>query len=287
MWFFPTAGAAIFGFFLKKSSLLENGPTGPMLGSDSTPTILSGWPGISFFAIAALIVVAVIEPTSTSRGTAASPVQLAPPTVVTSLPSSAVPVGWKVNETLSEMDGTREVSLAIEATNHTDGYSGSKKPTLEIRCANHRPEIFVNVGGPFQSIYYSQFNGTRVRLKFDDAAPILQTWTEATDNEAAFPPNPAMLVRQLEASQVFRFEFTPSKKRETIATFNIRDLQNKLQPIAEVCGLNNGPVKKMMGAGPTNEVTRQAITLSPTMATSKPERNISEGVKDEGSRVIQ
>jgi hypothetical protein len=185
------------------------------------------------------------------------------------------------------MDGTREVSLAIEASNHIDGYSGSKTPTLEIRCANHLPQVFVNVGGPFQSINYSQLNGTRVRLKFGDAAPIVQTWTEATNDEAASAPNPATLVRQLEASRVFRFEFTPLKKRETIATFNILDFQNKLEPIAEVSGLNNGLVKKTIGAGQTTDVARQAILPSPTVANPNPGRNTRDRIKIEGAGETQ
>lgn len=34
VWFFPAVGAAILGFFLKKSTVVENSPTGPMANSD-------------------------------------------------------------------------------------------------------------------------------------------------------------------------------------------------------------------------------------------------------------
>lgn len=35
LWFFPTLGALLLGFFLKKSSVVEKGPTGPLASKES------------------------------------------------------------------------------------------------------------------------------------------------------------------------------------------------------------------------------------------------------------
>lgn len=37
LWFFPMVGALVFGFFLKKSSIIEKGPTGPLASAAEIP----------------------------------------------------------------------------------------------------------------------------------------------------------------------------------------------------------------------------------------------------------
>jgi hypothetical protein len=42
-WFFPTVGAALLGFLLKKTTIVETGPTGPLVGQQSAANAIGGW----------------------------------------------------------------------------------------------------------------------------------------------------------------------------------------------------------------------------------------------------
>jgi hypothetical protein len=141
------------------------------------------------------------------------------------------------------MDGTREVSFVLDAQNEIDGFISKNRPSLGIRCAKHKPEVYIYVGEPFET-EYGELNATSVRVKFDDNTPVKQRWSESTNLEAAFAANPAKLTRQLTTSKKFLFEFTPFQKRETTVIFNVGDLKSKLESMADVCGLDEQPQKK-------------------------------------------
>jgi hypothetical protein len=239
IWFFPTIGAAILGFFLKKNSVIETGPSGSMLESESKASALSGWAGIGAVSVVALVILLVSQ--SSASSTPSKPVSESPtPAGVTS--PLTPPAGWSTRESRSEMDGTREVTLMLDAENQISGILGQTTPNLIIRCSKHKTELYVNVGEPFQSVY-GEIDSVRVRLKLDDSAPFAQTWSESTDDKAAFAPSAQKLAKQLETVKLFRFEFTPFEKRETTVTFNLADLKKNLDPISDVCGISNGPAK--------------------------------------------
>jgi hypothetical protein len=248
IWFFPTAGAAILGFFLKKNSLIETGPTGPMVNSESRRSALSGWVGIigaSVIAVIAIQVIGSTSNTSTAKQTADStPATQSAPASVPSTNTS----GWSFSEKKSEMDGTREVTLSLDAQDQIQGIVGASTPTLFIRCSKHKPEVFVNIGEPFQS-NYGELEGTSVRIKFDAAAPIRQSWDESTNNEAAFAPNAGNLINHLLMAKVFRIEVTPFEKRETTITFNVGDLAERFHPIADECGISNKTARNLSASG--------------------------------------
>jgi hypothetical protein len=66
-WFFPTMGAALLGFLMKKNSIVENGPTGPLVGQDSKANAAGSWAGLSGVAVVAMILVAITTVSSTGR----------------------------------------------------------------------------------------------------------------------------------------------------------------------------------------------------------------------------
>jgi hypothetical protein len=232
LWFFPTTGAALLGFLMKKNSIIENGPTGPLFGQVSAANAVGGWAGLSGVAFVALILATVA--TVTKTGSSASTTNDAS-TGFTSTGSASLHA-WEVTQKTNPMDGTKEAYLSLDASNEIAGFIGSQRPTLTIQCKKHRPEVVVNVGMPLQS-EYGEYDTYKVRVKFDDSQPIAQRWTGATNNEAAFSQNPKQLVRQLSQSNTFLFEFTPFEKAETTVTFSVSGLKGKLQPVQDVCGL--------------------------------------------------
>ncbi|MFB3778479.1 MAG: hypothetical protein ACE141_12755 [Bryobacteraceae bacterium] len=56
-WFIPTFGAALLGFLLKKNTMVETGPTGPLIGRTSTAHAVGSWLGVIGAAVIGLIAV--------------------------------------------------------------------------------------------------------------------------------------------------------------------------------------------------------------------------------------
>jgi hypothetical protein len=231
VWFFPTMGAALLGFLMKKNSIVENGPTGPLIGQNTTANAVGGWAGLSGVAVVAMILVGIASVSST--GTSASTDRGTGESVSTR--SSTGSHSWEVSQKTNDMDGTKEAYLSVAASNEIAGFIGSHRPTLIIQCKKLKPEVLVNLGMPLQT-EYGQYDSYDVRVKFDDGKPIAQRWTGATNNEAAFSQNPKQLVRQLSQSNTFLFEFTPFEKAETTVTFSVSGLKEKFETLQDVCG---------------------------------------------------
>jgi hypothetical protein len=59
VWFFPTVGAALIGFLLKKNSIIEHGPAGTE-GSATSATTRTGWAGLGAALLIASVVIAAV-----------------------------------------------------------------------------------------------------------------------------------------------------------------------------------------------------------------------------------
>jgi len=143
--------------------------------------------------------------------------------------------GWQVQEHKG-VNGTREVALVLDSENAVGGGAGLPQAHLAIRCSKRKPEVFVNIGGRFESVP-GKPEVVDVRIKFDRASWARQQWLAAADHEAAFALRPDTLIKRMAASKTFQFSCTPVQKGETTATFKIGDLKEKLAPVADVCGL--------------------------------------------------
>ena len=152
-----------------------------------------------------------------------------------STPVASKAIGWQVQEHKA-IDGTREVALVLDSENPAGGDTGSHQAHLAIRCFKRKPEVFINIGDRFESIP-GKPDVVDVWIKFDGAARTKQRWLAAADREAAFASSPATLVKRMAESTMFIFNFTPFQKRETTVTFKMGDLKEKLEPVADVCGL--------------------------------------------------
>ena len=238
VWFVPTVGAALLGFLLKKNSIVEKGPTGPLVGSDSNAGFANGFAGLVGAAIVGLILIGVSQKNSGSSSTPASTSAKGGGSASqTSLPAADDHEGWHVTEKKSEMDGTREVMLTLDSETEIQGFIGKTRPYIAIQCHQGKPaEVLVKVGKTIQS-EYGQCGTYGVRIKFDESTPVRQRWTESTDSVALFSPAPVKLIKQMTTTEIFLFEFTPFQETATTVRFRVSGLTAKLQPVAEVCGL--------------------------------------------------
>ncbi len=236
VWLVPTAGAALLGFLLKKNTIIENGPTGPLVGTESNAGIVNGYVGLIAAAIVGLVLIGATSHrgTSPSGSTSATEASVGSKTVATPDSSS----GWRVSQKKNEMDNTREAILSLDSETELQGFIGKERPRLAIQCHEGKPpEVVVNVGKVIES-EYGQFGTHSVRVKYDDAAPVRQRWTESTDNVALFSPAPAAMLKQLTKSEIFLFEFTPFQETAKTAKFNLAGLKSQLQTVASICGVS-------------------------------------------------
>jgi hypothetical protein len=231
VWFLPTVGAALLGFFLKKNSIIEKGPTGPLVGQGSSVGLVNGWVGLAACSVVGLILVVV---TARTVGKDSPITKTSEATPEATSEAIAKPT-WEVREKTDPMDGTKETSFHLQSQDQVKGIVGSSPAVLFVRCTKGKTEAYVRVGGPLESEYGRDDYG--VRTKFDDAAAEKGRWDASTDGQALFAPKPGEFVKQLEDSKAFLFQFTPFQQRAMTLRFEVSGLREKLSPISVACGL--------------------------------------------------
>jgi hypothetical protein len=232
VWFVPTMGAAILGFLMKKNSIVETGPTGPLLGQDSPAGFVNGWAGLTVCAVVGLILVVSMGRTAATNSSSEHGASSSAAAVKSTTEGASHT--WDVTDETDAMDGVKETTLSLQSEDKVSGLIGSHSAYLHIRCTKGKVESFVDVGGPLQYEYGSDTYS--VRIKFDEGPPVKSRWTASTNREALFAPKSAELVKRIESAKVFLFEFTPFQQRETAIRFNVGGLREKLAPIAQTCG---------------------------------------------------
>jgi hypothetical protein len=155
--------------------------------------------------------------------------RVTPPLAAT--PSDA----WMVSEDVSNMDGSKTVTLALNAENEVKGWLESEKPTLIIRCKENVTNAYI-VTGMQANVESGLYGEHTVRLRFDDAPPVTQRWSESTDNKALFSPNAIGLARNLVEAETLNFEFVPFNASPVVAIFKLQGLDRHINKVSETCG---------------------------------------------------
>lgn len=234
LWFLPTMGAAVLGFLLKKNSIVEKGPTGPLVGQNSQTSAATGWAGVVGASVLGLIIVGITghagADSATSKSSSATAGQSA------GVPSTQQSDDrWTENSSVNEMDNTKQVTLILKADNDVQGFIGSTTPSLIIRCMKNSTDAYISLGTQVE-VEYGATDSAKVRVKYDDGSPIGERWQKATSGDALFSPAATTFAKKLATSQAFMFEFTPFQKSEETVTFNVRGLDKHLGKVASACG---------------------------------------------------
>jgi hypothetical protein len=150
------------------------------------------------------------------------PPQSAPLTEMkTATATAEVPGEWHKTERTDPMDGTKQTALTLHAT-------ANPSSTLIVRFRGQKLEIYVTTGDVLDS--------GNVRVKFDDAAPTTQTWSQSTDNEAVFSPDPVGLLTKLQHATKFFIEVQPYERTPETVIFDVTGLTAVL-PQSEMAAL--------------------------------------------------
>ena len=133
------------------------------------------------------------------------------------------------------MDDSKTVVLTLDATNHIEGWLESKIPELTVRCREHKTDLYIDVGMAANP-ELGEYNTATVRLRLDEQPAITQHWSQSTNNEALFAPEPIAVARRVARAKTMRFVFTPFNSSAATAEFNVSGLSAHLPELAADCG---------------------------------------------------
>lgn len=133
---------------------------------------------------------------------------------------------WRYDETVSQMDHSKTLSWYLEADNEVQGWLQKTTPTLWVQCGK-KIEVYVDTG--LQSTVEGTAGRHTVRIKYDDGAPLKDTWHESQDGKALFAPNGSPIAKKLLGSSSFAFEFTPFNAADKqVALFDVKGFKEAI-----------------------------------------------------------
>lgn len=158
----------------------------------------------------------------------------------TSLSNPTTPTGanhWQASEERSKMDGSLTVALALNSPDTVQGWLESMRPTLIVRCLEHKTSVYVVTGTAAQPVEGAN-EQYPVDLRFDEGKPTTQWWSESTDSKAlgVWESESAIaLGRRLAKAKKLVFRFTPINASPVIASFDLSGLDHLLPKVALAC----------------------------------------------------
>ncbi len=132
------------------------------------------------------------------------------------------------------MDDSQGVTFSLSADNEIAGWLARETPTLIVRCRENATAVYI-VTGMAASVESGDLQGHTVRVRFDDASAQRQRWTESTDNEALFAPDPIPMARNIAKAKALRLEFTPFNASPVIVTFDVSGFDERVGKVAAAC----------------------------------------------------
>jgi hypothetical protein len=132
------------------------------------------------------------------------------------------------------MDDSRKVVYRLEAENDVSVWLKTVRPALIARCQEGKTDAYV-VTHSSASVEYGSTDEHTVRLRFDEDKATTERWTESTDNDALFAPQPVRFLRSLATSEALRFGYTPFNASPVVVEFTTRGFGEPFQNIASTC----------------------------------------------------
>ncbi len=132
---------------------------------------------------------------------------------------------WRVAQTVDPM--TDRVRPFIAASGVMELGRG-EDPSLYFRCIDGRLEGFVTVG-----TYIGAVTSFRMRIRFDDRVPVMQSWSSSTNGQGAFSPNPRQLLEESARSRVVLIEITAYSGSRHVAAFPVEGLTEAAATLSE------------------------------------------------------
>ncbi len=148
--------------------------------------------------------------------------------------ASQVGPAWALKESRSEMTDDPSVILTATATGEVQGWLHRVRPSLVVRCQERKLEVYLVTG--MSSHVESRHPNHTVRYRIDTTSAVTETtWTESTDDEALFAPEPKELAERLMSASTVLIEWTPFRADPVRARFRVTGLEAHRARLVAAC----------------------------------------------------
>jgi hypothetical protein len=177
-------------------------------------------------------------PAAATPAPAATPVPVTAPVPATAAASPAnVQIdeapGWVMPRRVGfARDGSRTVTLQVDALRDIQVSRQAVRPVLAVRCLSRLTEVFVALG---TSANIEAGDTNRVTVQLDDQTPSVQQWLRTHTYQELFAPDGLTLARQLVGASLMRFTFTPFGSRPVVAEFNVKGFDQHVATVSRTC----------------------------------------------------
>ncbi|MDP1545269.1 MAG: type VI secretion system-associated protein TagO [Anaerolineales bacterium] len=174
-----------------------------------------------------------------SSSTTSSPQSTIAPTLAPTQTNTPKPFTgkWQVSTSKSEFDNSTTVALSLDAESFIEGWLTTTLPTLVLRCKEREIDVYVNVGTQ-SNVEYGRYNKATVRVRFDQNQAFETITSESTTGEALFFRDPHQMIISMLRSNEMVFGFTPFNANPAVTTFDLRGLENVIEPLKQSCNWN-------------------------------------------------
>jgi hypothetical protein len=236
---------------ISQSSDVEVAPAQVAIAANPAGRRLPRWALASAGVFAGLALILVIGRT---RSSTPAPVQTGPAPVQTS-PSPAAahhvpaPLPADTEPTIESApsptwagarratwarDGSKTITFELAASKDVGVWMKSVRPVLIVRCLSRTTEVFVATGSA--ASIEQEAGSHAVRLQFDDAAPVVESWSDSVSSQELYAPDGVTLARRLAQARTVRFGFTPYNAPPVVAEFDVRGFDEIIGLVAGTCG---------------------------------------------------
>ena len=149
----------------------------------------------------------------------------------------ATPAGvqtWSA-ENQSAWLGNRRRGAAFElpAENIVKTWFGPVRPSLVVRCVEHKMEAFVFVGSPMK--IEPRVEGKTVTISVDGEPMRTEHWPDSDDHDALFAPDSAAFTERLRQARTLQFGWSPHNSSDVVAQFYVPGLDALIGAASKEC----------------------------------------------------
>lgn len=137
---------------------------------------------------------------------------------------------WDVTTKTSPIDDSTNVYVSVDAEKPVHSGYQTVRPTLIIRCAQNKTNVFINWG------LYLGLNTTSMLTRIDHQKAHTNSWYISTDTKAVFVQGSDIAyAKVLIGHHTLLAQITPYNENPVMAEFDISNLAEAIKPLRKAC----------------------------------------------------
>jgi hypothetical protein len=129
-------------------------------------------------------------------------------------------------------DGTRTITLQLEALSDVIVERIPVRPVLAVRCMAHKTEGYVALNTPAR---IETGDTHTVTVQFDDELPVTEKWLGSASYQELFAPDGLAFTKRLVTTRLLRFRFTPHNSRPVVVEFATVGFDRVVGNVSRLC----------------------------------------------------